>query len=76
MLTFSVIVLCVDCRWMKDLWNNVIAPQVCSAVKRGTGSDSASDGQKKVANTALYVLMQRSVVLGCSLTGKGQEFSL
>ncbi|XP_041348597.1 cortactin-binding protein 2-like isoform X2 [Gigantopelta aegis] len=63
-------------KWMKDLWNNVIAPQVCNAVKRGTGSDPATDGQKKVANTALYVLMQRSVVLGCSLTGKEKDLYL
>ncbi|XP_067684963.1 cortactin-binding protein 2-like isoform X2 [Haliotis asinina] len=60
-------------QWVKDTWNELIAPQVRDAVKRGTGSETASDGQQKVANTALYVLVQRSVVLGCPLTGKDKE---
>ena len=55
------------------MWNQNIAPAVREAVKRGTGSStgSGSDGQQKVANTALYVLMQRSVILSCPLNGQG-----
>ncbi|XP_046372893.2 cortactin-binding protein 2-like isoform X1 [Haliotis rufescens] len=60
-------------QWVKGMWNELIAPQVRDAVKRGTGSETASDGQQKVANTALYVLVQRSIVLGCPLTGKDKE---
>ena len=54
------------------MWNHVIAPAVSEAVIKGSGSDTGAGGQKKVANTALYVLMQRAVVGGCPLTGQGQ----
>ena len=51
----------------------MIAPAVSEAVIRGAGSDSTSPGgQQKVANTALYVLMQRAVVSGCPLSGQGK----
>jgi hypothetical protein len=33
--------------------------------------NDSTDGQQKVANTALYVLMQRSLVPGCPLSGQG-----
>ncbi|KAK3779987.1 hypothetical protein RRG08_028414 [Elysia crispata] len=59
--------------WMKTTWNQMIAPRVREAVKRGTGSEAASEGQQKVANTALYVLMQRSVILGCPLAGQVKD---
>ncbi|GFR71376.1 cortactin-binding protein 2 [Elysia marginata] len=59
--------------WMKATWNQMIAPRVREAVKRGTGSEAASEGQQKVANTALYVLMQRSVILGCPLAGHEKD---
>jgi hypothetical protein len=55
------------------LWNHVIAPAVSEAVIRGSGADTSADGQKKVANTALYVLMQRAVVGGCPLSGQEKE---
>jgi len=57
-------------RWLNLQWNNVIAPSVTDAVITGSGGDSRS--QSKVASTALYVLMQRSVVPGCQLTGSGK----
>ena len=54
------------------LWNHSVAPSVSQAVIRGSGTDIASPGgQQKVANTALYVLMQRAVVSGCPLSGQG-----
>ncbi|XP_005097412.1 cortactin-binding protein 2 [Aplysia californica] len=59
--------------WLKNMWNQHIAPKVREAVKRGTGSEAPTDGQQKVANTALYVLMQRSVILSCPLTGLDKE---
>ncbi len=55
------------------LWNHSIAPSVSEAVIRGSGNDMTTPGgQQKVANTALYVLMQRAVVSGCPLSGQGQ----
>ena len=42
-----------------------------AAVIKGSGSEHLSGGQQKVANTALYVLMQRAVVSGCPLSGQG-----
>ena len=54
------------------MWNTVICPQVQEAVKRGTGSQAAPPNQRKVANTALYVLMQRTVVLSCPLPTQGK----
>ncbi|OWF43588.1 cortactin-binding protein 2-like isoform X2 [Mizuhopecten yessoensis] len=59
--------------WLSGLWNNLIAPTVKVAVVKGTGKDTSSDGQQKVANTALYVLMQKAVVPGCPLSGPGKE---
>lgn len=59
-------------RWLSLLWNHSIAPAVSQAVIAGSGSDSVAGGQQKVANTALYVLMQRAVVSGCPLTGQGE----
>lgn len=41
-------------------------------VLKGTGKERVDDGQHKVVNTALYVLMQRTVVPGCPLTGRGK----
>ncbi|XP_033745508.1 cortactin-binding protein 2-like [Pecten maximus] len=58
--------------WLSGLWNNLIAPTVKVAVVKGTGKDTSSDGQQKVANTALYVLMQKAVVPGCPLSGPGK----
>ena len=56
------------------LWNHVITPAVSEAVIKGAGSDSTTPGgQQKVANTALYVLMQRAVVSGCPLSGQGKS---
>jgi hypothetical protein len=59
--------------WMQKLWNETISPAVKSAVLKGTG---AKDGQQKVANTALYVLMQRAIVPGCPLNGQGTFIKL
>ena len=50
----------------------MIAPTVRDAVIKGTGKDTSSEGQQKVANTALYVLMQKAVVPGCPLSGPGK----
>lgn len=55
--------------WLSGLWNNLIAPTIREAVVKGTGKETSSDGQQKVANTALYVLMQKAVVPGCPLSG-------
>ena len=41
-------------------------------VVKGTSKEPVADGQQKVANTALYVLMQRAIVPGCPLTGDGR----
>ncbi|XP_013406076.1 cortactin-binding protein 2-like [Lingula anatina] len=61
-------------RWLSLLWNHTIAPAVSEAVVRGSGAaDVTSEGQQKVVNTALYVLMQRSVVTGCPLSGQEKE---
>ena len=53
------------------MWNHTIAPSVSAAVIKGSGSEHLSGGQQKVANTALYVLMQRAIVSGCPLSGQG-----
>ena len=53
------------------LWNHTIAPVVSEAVIKGSGMETGSEGQQKVAKTALYVLMQRAVVSGCPLSGQG-----
>lgn len=42
-------------------------------VVRGTGADSSKDGRNKVANTALYVLMQRAIVPSLPLIGQGMQ---
>ena len=39
---------------------------------KGTGKEPMADGQQKVANTALYVLMQRAIVPGCPLVAEGR----
>ncbi len=56
------------------LWNHSIAPAVSEAVIKGSESEhlSGGQGQQKVANTALYVLMQRAIVTGCPLSGQGK----
>ena len=59
-------------RWLKKLWNDSIAPVVKAGVVKGTGKESMADGQQKVANTALYVLMQRAIVPGCPLVAEGR----
>ena len=59
-------------RWLSLLWNHTIAPSVSEAVIKGSGSEHLSGGQQKVANTALYVLMQRAIVSGCPLSGQGK----
>ncbi|KAK0052365.1 cortactin-binding protein 2 [Biomphalaria pfeifferi] len=59
--------------WMKSFWNKKVAPSVRETVKRGTGSETPPDGHNKVANTALYVLMQRSIMIGCPLAGQEKE---
>ena len=61
---------------MQKLWNETISPAVKSAVLKGTGKDNAKEGQQKVANTALYVLMQRAIVPGCPLNGQGNNITL
>ena len=58
---------------MRSLWNDAIAPAVSAGVLKGA-AERAGDGGQKVANTALYVLMQRAVVSGCPLTGYGRYF--
>ena len=58
-------------RWFRLQWNNVIAPLITDAVITGSVGDSTS--QTKVASTALYVLMQRSIVPGCPLTEHGRN---
>ncbi|XP_061187409.1 cortactin-binding protein 2-like isoform X2 [Saccostrea echinata] len=65
-------------QWIREVWNTKIAPTVREAVIKGTGKETSSDGQQKVASTALYVLMQKAVVPGCPLTGleKDQYLSL
>ncbi|CAH1785168.1 unnamed protein product [Owenia fusiformis] len=60
-------------RWLSLLWNHAIAPAVEEAVIKGSGSETGSKGQEKVAKTALYVLMQRAIVVGCPLTGQEKE---
>ncbi len=70
--------LVARCRWLSLLWNHTIAPAVSAAVIRGSGAGGAgaaggAGGQQKVANTALYVLMQRAIVSGCPLSGQGQS---
>uniref|UniRef100_K1RGY9 Cortactin-binding protein 2 n=1 Tax=Magallana gigas TaxID=29159 RepID=K1RGY9_MAGGI len=62
--------------WICELWNCKIAPVVREAVIRGTGKETSSDGQQKVANTALYVLMQKAVVPGCPLSGQEKDVYL
>lgn len=59
--------------WLVNIWNDMIAPAVRDAVVKGTGKDTSSDGQQKVSNTALYVLMQKAVVPGCPLSGQDKE---
>lgn len=59
--------------WLKKLWNETISPVVKVGVVKGTSKEPVSDGQQKVANTALYVLMQRAIVPGCPLTGDRKE---
>ncbi|XP_045166400.2 cortactin-binding protein 2-like [Mercenaria mercenaria] len=59
--------------WMQKLWNETISPAVKTAVLKGTGKDSTKEGQQKVANTALYVLMQRAIVPGCPLNGQEKD---
>ena len=55
------------------LWNHKIAPAVSAAVIQGSGKQGETNaGQQKVANTALYVLMQRAVVSSCPLSGQGK----
>lgn len=49
----------------------MIAPVVSEAVIKGSGTETGSEGQQKVAKTALYVLMQRALVSGCPLSGQG-----
>nr|XP_022297732.1 cortactin-binding protein 2-like isoform X2 [Crassostrea virginica] len=62
--------------WIREVWNGKIAPTVREAVIRGTGKETSSDGQQKVANTALYVLMQKAVVPGCPLSGQEKDLYL
>ena len=45
---------------------------VKAGVVKGTGKEPMVDGQQKVANTALYVLMQRAIVPGCPLVAEGR----
>ena len=49
----------------------MLAPLIMDTVMAGSAGDSVS--QTKVASTALYVLMQRSVVPGCPLSGNGNH---
>lgn len=65
-----------DDSWLRDVWNTRIAPVVTDAVVKGTGVEASHGGQQKVANTALYVLMQRSVVSGCPVAGSGMSDSI
>ena len=65
--------ICNISRWLKKLWNETISPVVKVGVVKGTGKEPVADGQQKVANTALYVLMQRAIVPGCPLTGDGKK---
>ena len=60
------------CRWVRELWNSVIANHVQEAVTKGTGSEAVSYGQSKVANTTLYVLMQKAIVVSCPVPAEGQ----
>ena len=46
---------------------------VKAGVVKGTGKEPMVDGQQKVANTALYVLMQRAIVPGCPLVAEGKS---
>ena len=57
---------------MRELWNSVIANHVQEAVTKGTGSEAVSYGQSKVANTTLYVLMQKAIVVSCPVPAEGQ----
>lgn len=59
--------------WLKKLWNETVSPVVKVGVVKGTSKEPVADGQQKVANTALYVLMQRAIAPGCPLTGDDKE---
>ena len=70
---------CCCCRWLKELWNARVAPAVTDGVLKGSsspGDDVTRDVQQKVANTALYVLIQRALVSHCPLVGYGKSFCL
>ena len=71
-LSVQLLYICLIFSWMSVVWNEMIAPTVRDAVIKGTGKDTSSEGQQKVANTALYVLMQKAVVPGCPLSGPGK----
>lgn len=57
------------------LWNHSLAPMVEEAVHRG-GMKNVSDvplkENNKVANTALYVLLQKAVFPGCPVPEHGK----
>ncbi|KAK3579051.1 hypothetical protein CHS0354_029909 [Potamilus streckersoni] len=57
--------------WLKELWNETIAHVVKAAVLKGTGREPTADGQEKVADTALYILMQRAIIPGCPMSNEG-----
>ncbi|XP_074645059.1 cortactin-binding protein 2-like [Tubulanus polymorphus] len=60
-------------RWMSLFWNRVVVPLVTDAVIRGATSDSESSNHEKVANTTLYVLLQRAVLPGCPINEEEKE---
>ncbi|XP_071815836.1 uncharacterized protein [Apostichopus japonicus] len=64
-------------RWMCLLWNHSLAPMVEEAVQRGgmrnTSDDVPAKEKDKVANTALYVLLQKAVFPGCPVPEHERE---
>ncbi|KAJ8047401.1 Cortactin-binding protein 2 [Holothuria leucospilota] len=64
-------------RWMCLLWNHSLAPLVEEAVHRGNMMKNSpelhSKEREKVANTALYVLLQKAVFPGCPVANGGRE---
>ncbi|XP_064633847.1 cortactin-binding protein 2-like [Lineus longissimus] len=60
-------------KWLHKLWNTAIAPVVTEAVMKSNNADSDEFSQQKVANTALYVILQRAIVPGCPLTRQEKD---
>ena len=69
---FNFLACC--CRWLVSLWNERVAPVVSAGFLKAAHNSNANDEDeaRKLARTALYVLMQRTIVPQCPLVGYGQ----